>query len=528
MKENKFDLLLPQSARSLSYLTTLPSLSKIRTSSLLTWKSNSSKVLQSIPQPITEMIRKRNKTSQEVTPIAVSEVLHRYFIPMLEAQRRRKLSLSTVSPRVPSQSLCEFLNDELVESYRILDRMNAELMASKLDKQHKLQEIEDLKMKLMNKSVELGCSKMGLYQTSLTKLKIPEKNHMKEYLLANRKKREITELLYIESNLNSRMKDQANTLEHWNSLFAMQSDNMGERLKGLYFSCTNLCGNNLETYLKSKVLTMFGLTRELESQHTLHCDLLDISLKVISNCIRNSSNIIEEKKRIEEDVKKIKIKLKDNNDKYTSDIVKASDEKETLDNNLNNISKKMVEFDNEYEKMLIKIRELKSKNKHLGDKEEKICKYCKKVFIEKENFNWSCRVHSSEWSGKSYWCCGESKKDGLGCRTSKHISAGEEEGLTEENVKLKQKKNSSGMCNNCREAGHTYDVCPKDPNPRTRIQLKTKKKKLTNSEVANLQLLAKFKKVKYLEPVDGDGFEEIANLRKRITINSEFMTPRFE
>jgi len=50
----------------------------------------------------------------------------------------------------------------------------------------------------------------------------------------------------------------------------------------------------------------------------------------------------------------------------------------------------------------------------------KQCKNCGKEFNEKENFNWSCRVHQSEWGGEMWWCCGKRGKDQPGCKFMKH------------------------------------------------------------------------------------------------------------
>ena len=52
----------------------------------------------------------------------------------------------------------------------------------------------------------------------------------------------------------------------------------------------------------------------------------------------------------------------------------------------------------------------------------KICKNCTKEYNEKDNFNWSCKTHQSEWSSGEidpltkkekgmYWCCGNERKE---------------------------------------------------------------------------------------------------------------------
>lgn len=58
---------------------------------------------------------------------------------------------------------------------------------------------------------------------------------------------------------------------------------------------------------------------------------------------------------------------------------------------------------------------------------EKICVNCKKAFKDEENFNWSCKVHLSEYSGNAWWCCGKSDKLDEGCSIAKHISKDEDE-----------------------------------------------------------------------------------------------------
>jgi hypothetical protein len=56
----------------------------------------------------------------------------------------------------------------------------------------------------------------------------------------------------------------------------------------------------------------------------------------------------------------------------------------------------------------------------------KTCKQCTNEYNEKENFNWSCRVHQSEWGGEMWWCCGKRIKDAPGCKFNKHVSKEDE------------------------------------------------------------------------------------------------------
>ena len=80
----------------------------------------------------------------------------------------------------------------------------------------------------------------------------------------------------------------------------------------------------------------------------------------------------------------------------------------------------------EREKM--KQRFLKLKNRRFRiDQNQKICKKCGKEYLEKENYNWSCRTHQSDWGGEMWWCCGKTEKESLGCKFSKHESKEDDE-----------------------------------------------------------------------------------------------------
>ena len=108
-----------------------------------------------------------------------------------------------------------------------------------------------------------------------------------------------------------------------------------------------------------------------------------------------------------------------------------------------------------------KVEKLKQR-KNKEDK-FKICKNCRLEFKEEVNFNWSCRIHQSKWSGEMWWCCGKSSKLALGCKFSKHeVEHEEEEQLKTQHYEL----NDRCLC--CKDLGHKIENCPKDPNLKTK------------------------------------------------------------
>ena len=88
----------------------------------------------------------------------------------------------------------------------------------------------------------------------------------------------------------------------------------------------------------------------------------------------------------------------------------------------------------ECSKMKEKLDRLKQ-HKFRVNVEFKICKNCGREYTEKENFNWSCRTHSSEYN-LMWWCCGKERKDTPGCNISKHLCKEDDED-EEQQVKVR-------------------------------------------------------------------------------------------
>lgn len=117
----------------------------------------------------------------------------------------------------------------------------------------------------------------------------------------------------------------------------------------------------------------------------------------------------------------------------------------------------------------------------------KQCKQCNKEYNEKENYNWSCRVHQSEWGGEMWWCCGKRGKEQPGCKFSKHVVANDQEEEFKdpkeiEEERLKQLRYQRCQC--CKEVGHSIDKCTRDPNYRTNIDLAEDAKRLIKISTA--------------------------------------------
>lgn len=50
-------------------------------------------------------------------------------------------------------------------------------------------------------------------------------------------------------------------------------------------------------------------------------------------------------------------------------------------------------------KMIVLVNNSKRMGSQAAEETGKSCKVCGQEYIEKENFNWSCRQHTSSWGG---------------------------------------------------------------------------------------------------------------------------------
>lgn len=131
--------------------------------------------------------------------------------------------------------------------------------------------------------------------------------------------------------------------------------------------------------------------------------------------------------------------MKETNEKITEEREKFKISLETSESNLKIVT-------DELDKLRQKIKQVKFRQGE--DENEKICKNCKKIYNSQENFNWSCKIHSSLYSGEIWWCCGKSGSDAPGCKICMHESGAEYERPTKEDEKKMDRKTlCSVICN---------------------------------------------------------------------------------
>ena len=75
-----------------------------------------------------------------------------------------------------------------------------------------------------------------------------------------------------------------------------------------------------------------------------------------------------------------------------------------LNQKMKSLNKELENSENNYKVLTDEYEKLRNKAKQVRiniteTRDEKMCKNCKRFFKDNENFNWSCKVHSSQYSG---------------------------------------------------------------------------------------------------------------------------------
>ena len=239
-------------------------------------------------------------------------------------------------------------------------------------------------------------------------------------------------LHYFSLTFTHKTKTKAVQLEYENSLMQLEKEIMADRITGFYKSLDNILGT-------------FGFQMKLTQENFIIFKESKENIRNQDELLKNFSSAVQERDLLRKDyieLTEIKAELtkqkekimKAFKEKFTTmqkELNEALEGREVIKGKLEEVEKKYVDVTEEFKRFRMKT---KAKYSGISEKDEKFCKNCQKSFFENENFNWSCRVHASKLSGDTYWCCGKSGKDSVGCIVSKHSSKDEDEIIDEDNL----------------------------------------------------------------------------------------------
>ncbi|CAG9333333.1 unnamed protein product [Blepharisma stoltei] len=495
-----------------------------------------------------ERIRKRKNTMHfEVTPQLASQVVKEYIIPMFEADYKAK--------NIVNRSISYGRNKSLKKSnFKLSDILSKELESMKLETKFVEEnyskaiidttaiknELNELKQNLLEKRSLLESMKYqyneGIKQKKLEFLNlslINQETAKNRQLLSEIEKLRTKngEDLVGEKNVNEELKNTSKQMQHWNSVYKMSNDVMGETLKGLYQASSEFTNEIL--FKKSLENLALKNKQDFEMLEELEYEIInELPFILTENEFFSSENTTKStlKESLMQDIRRLKQAAADNIESIKNKLKDTVDQNTDLSQKCLEMEKKTEVLREEYNKLAEKFRELQPKQKIFGQNEEKLCKRCNSIYTEKENFNWSCVIHKSEWTNKIYWCCGATKKESVGCVKTKHISKEEAENF--ELITPQGDNKDKLFCTSCRTNGHSLNSCPKDPNPnsfsdRKSEQIRTRNSIRKRTKIGQLNFDSSARilnSLKYRNKSANkeNSFREISSLRNAVKMDSSY------
>ena len=256
-------------------------------------------------------------------------------------------------------------------------------------------------------------------------------------------------------------------MEHGNALLQLENSVIGERLKALYaylpqITLNKAGGDAYRADLQFLVTSAQELTTYIGKLEAKIAFLVEKNEELTEW----NRELVKYREGDKIEMMKIAAIARDKLMNLQGELKKISEIKENATISLEKQEKKLKEAMDENEKLRQKVNKSRVKRKYT-EMTEKLCRTCQRLYLESENFNWSCRTHYGEYSGEMWWCCGKAGREALGCRLARHVCKEEEEETAgnAETVML------TSVCSSCKSLGHLHSNCPKDPNIRSQQDL---------------------------------------------------------
>lgn len=438
--------------------------------------------------PLTPCKQESNEDNL-ITPEVAAIVVRQYLLPMFESETYSKQKnsllgsltddlhrpLEAISGTVYGElKLADNLMTQLTKAREEINKVTQELKFAEQERQSVCAELENLKKDYSLVTSDLD-SMHGQFQETIKKQQYSDlkmsfvNNQVSEYRRMNAEceieNKLLNSALHEEKALNDKRRNTAAELKNGNELLVMENDIMAERLSGLYDELDKLPSRKyVEEKLGEEIEILINSLKTL----TEFCHDLGSNLSASVNKRDELKSQYLEIEQLTEEIKLQKEKLhaasKEHINRLTKELSGTVEQREEYRSKLSKLEKTYKDLTESYDKMRQKLKQWKQRGKQFGDHEEKTCTKCRRTFIELENYNWSCKVHTGTYSGDMYWCCGRKGKEAVGCFSSKHMAKNEDEDEELDREKDEKNKYANAKCSSCKEIGHKAHECPKDPN----------------------------------------------------------------
>ena len=327
--------------------------------------------------------------------------------------------------------------DELLETQKAQDLTVAEIEAC-------LVETEALKAKLDSSQKILHYLRYKQNSHPVYANSSSLTNWKDRFESINRNNSVLSKKLQHETSLMLHLKEKECLLKHICCGLSMRNDIMGDQLNNLYRTSESMSvKTSLETLLwdiLSCLKMMIQETNTRQEDNLLTWNLLtSINFNTLSNTIDHTL----EQKSVMSQITSIKINAKDRFQQLNRRIVYLKNELENYEKAIKYTKNRTQGLKNLYARAKSDYKKMFA-IQNTTKEEEMVCKNCKTMFTEAENFSWSCKTHPSGWSGNIYWCCGSSIIGQPGCLQSKHIRT---------EVEKETRADNNNFCSSCRSSG---------------------------------------------------------------------------
>lgn len=444
-------------------ISTRPSTGTLRgpSSPLFSPQSNSPTPQSTVSHTHLSKLRSlRHSSRLQITPQLAAEVVKDYLLPLFETETRHEtdklrgetFGLNNQGDTILSElRLSSRLLTELKEIQGELERARKELTLAKASEQTAVMDLMRYQAELVEEKTKIR------FLTTVQSEKVRSTQHNAVYLSSQLrqaqtslseeelKSKRFSTLLQEERGKSDKLRNRTIELEYTNSLLRMENDIMGDKLKGLYQAMEGLVqGKGEAERVKGELEWWKEAGKELGELMDQLTSELNSCLLELDSLRSDNSHILHQRQESIDEKMRLARTAKDRIQSLHRDLQIQEDENAKLKLEAEKMEKRMQDLTIEFGKLRTKMTQYKQRRKAYGEAEERICRHCQKVYIESENYNWSCRIHQSEYGEDMWWCCGQPAKEAPGCRISKHESKDDEE--DEEDLEKKVQRRAMQKC----------------------------------------------------------------------------------
>ncbi|OMJ69472.1 hypothetical protein SteCoe_32801 [Stentor coeruleus] len=444
-----------------------------RTVSSTTQLSLTQRSLKPKPNLLEKLQNRKGNTMQKVSSEYASVVIKAFILPLMNdnvqsaKEVRRLVLMNGLKParKENTNKLSIMLNLELKLAQKKLSKLKRRFDVVNSENEEFKKQIEEYKKSLHRNTAtyqDLSFYKEKYGQPEEKKSSILAVKTLEYKFAAQTIYEKMIDLyfsLHKEQDSNSFLRKAKIQSKFYNVNNMMISAIVGEMLKNIYLSNAALFSKEKNEYmLRGAVIYIRRNCDNISLKEEIQMNEIKKVYTEIPKILDRLIILNNTRSQTFQHIKSMKFNIISKVNNQTTNLKQAQYECDKLYKDFENLEIKYSNLLLEFESTREKVNAKEAQDRKLNS--ELLCKVCLKNYFEDNNFNWSCCRHTTEWNGFTYWCCGEKFKNSLGCIKSKHIP----ENFAALKTADSPSKNDVDFCVSCKEQGHMFNSCSKDPN----------------------------------------------------------------